>query len=487
MSSASPFPNREKRVSAQRVRFLESLRKEPSSPAKLTLRKGRPFSFPNEEVHRAAWEADPELYALSLVASGVSPVERSRGLFVLLASSWASLSEPVLSPLSTQGDARKTIARVARLLLASMPAEDALTVFLALRRARANHKHTARTIVRYLTEHPCALELVASRRSAVRDALEHALGRRVTSAVVRSALEPGALVPIPYARSSGRARAVLALAFGEPRVRTGIAATLAATSTPKATHEPYFNVLGDGSSRGAVPKTVTATNRGDIAATLVHIYRGGSTAELREAYERFVARAAARLPHLDAKVAILLDASASMRGYGEREHCSIAQSVALVAVLARVCSKPLVFRVGGATSDIADGIPFPSGPTDLASTLIDAASCAPDVIAIVTDGYENSRRGDLAQVAQALPRAMGGVEIPIVVCQSQFTHKDDLHLRSIPSLQEVGFWHEDDLGDVLFALAARMSPHTASTYMRHALEARLSGLEKEALPWTSAP
>jgi hypothetical protein len=108
------------------------------------------------------------------------------------------------------------------------------------------------------------------------------------------------------------------------------------------------------------------------------------------------------------------------------------------------------------------------------------------VIAVVTDGYENREHGDLAAVARALPRA--GVAAPVVVCQTQFTRKDDLALRRpAPALPEVGFWHESDFAEVLFTLASHAPAPAASAFVRRALDARLSDLEKELSPWISAP
>src|SRR5262249_41918041 len=106
--------------------------------------------------------------------------------------------------------------------------------------------------------------------------------------------------------------------------------------------------------------------------------------------------------------------------------------------------------------------------------VLEAAEESPDVIAVVTDGYENVAGGDLADVAAALPRA--GVIAPVVVCQSKFTSKDDLTLRRpAPTLPEVSFWHEDDVEDVLFALAS-YAPH-ARAFRRGALLTRLARLE----------
>ncbi|MEO1378695.1 MAG: VWA domain-containing protein, partial [Cyanobacteria bacterium J06635_10] len=66
--------------------------------------------------------------------------------------------------------------------------------------------------------------------------------------------------------------------------------------------------------------------RGDIAATLVHLYRGGKSDQLMEATEKYVKEAAAKLPHFDGTLALVFDASASTGSYGDT------RSVALRAI-----------------------------------------------------------------------------------------------------------------------------------------------------------
>lgn len=434
--------------------------------------------------HRATWESDPELYALSSIAEGVPVEQRARALFVVLGSSWANLS----------AGARETVSRVARLLLAALPAEDVLTVMLALRRGRANHKHTARAILRWLTEHPQMYELALTRSSALRDLVEHAAGR----SAIRSALERLSSAPsveaieLPHVRDEARAASLLRLVFrralraghdglgARDRVRSlsGVAVD---------THLRYANGLD---AHRDAPKTVTATNRGDIAATLVHLARGGPNAELERALVRYVDAKASELTAFDGSIAIVLDASLSSRGYGERELALFSQSVALTLVLQRVAARVEVVVVGddaagrmfGATS----WLPRPVGVSDLARGLLEAARRDTDVIAIVTDGYENTAAGDLADVARALPTV--NITTPIVVCQSKFTAKDDMTLRRpAPDIAEIGFWHEDDFAEVLLNLTTRTHPAMAATSLRRALEARLTGLTRELEPWTSAP
>ncbi|WP_214316764.1 hypothetical protein [Nonomuraea sediminis] len=185
------------------------------------------------------------------------------------------------------------------------------------------------------------------------------------------------------------------------------------------------------------PAAVTATNRGDIAATLVHRLRGGPAAELDPALAGYVRAATAGLPRLAARVALVLDCSASMRGYGEREWAVLSQAVALRLVLAEVCERLDVIEVGGRED-------APVGATDLALGLLDAAELEPGLVVIVTDGYENTWPGDLARVAASLAGP------PVLLCHAAYSHSDDLALRDpAPGLPSRAFWHEQDFEHLL--------------------------------------
>lgn len=79
-------------------------------------------------LHQSAYQQYPELYALFSLADAVQPWQRVRILFQLLQASRCGIAPEV----------RRTLSRVTDFLLKSLPADHILTVFLALRRVRAN-------------------------------------------------------------------------------------------------------------------------------------------------------------------------------------------------------------------------------------------------------------------------------------------------------------------------------------------------------------
>ncbi|MGP4025738.1 hypothetical protein [Actinomadura sp. 3N407] len=423
----------------------------------LTLPRGGTLRWDDAGLHRAAHTLDAEGYALLGLAPGVRTWQRARVLLQILAATQAGLDEHT----------RAVQARVARVLTLALPPAHVITVLLALRRLRANHKHTTRTALRFVLEHPDADALIAARRPALLDCFEHALGkaaargcaRRIADGDTASDYLRRRLLRFLTDPAAAPAR-VRDLYDAAPRPAAGPAGQRAVPSEP---------VLPLDAARER-PPTVTATNRGDIAATLVHLYRGGPAEDLYAALGRYVGAAAAAFPRFEGTVALVLDASASMRGYGDREWAVLSQAAALRMVLSQVCAGLEVIEVGGDER-------APRGATDLAAGVLDALGTAPDLVAVVSDGYENVFPGDLARVVASLPRA--GVTTPVVFCHALFTGSDDLTLRRpAPALPQRGFWHQDDFAELLPWMFGHCD--AGAPWLRAALHARLDVLDRRA-------
>nr|SBO93807.1 hypothetical protein BN4615_P3321 [Nonomuraea gerenzanensis] len=432
----------------------------------LELSRGGEPGWGDAELHRSARLSDPKGYALLALVPGVLPWQRARVLLEILAASQDGLGEAT----------RATLAKVTRALMFGLPPAYALRALLALRRLRANHKHTTRAIVAFVLEHPDADALIEARRPALVDCLEHALGRSTARTCARLVTASDAAQSATAGEDAQSATASegaqsatagegarLATASEGARPSTGDEAgdaylrrsLLRFTADPATAIARLRKLYGPGTYGAPAPQEppapldqateqppiVTPTNRGDIAATLVHLYQGGPAAELRPALAGYVARATGGLPRLAAHVAVVLDTSRSMRGYGDREWALMSQALALRLVLGKVCERLTVVETGGTAQ-------APAGSADLAVALLDALAAGPDLVVIVTDGYENHLPGDLARVAATLPRA--GVTTPVVLCLAAFTRSDDLTLRHpAPVLPHRPFWHQDDFAGLL--------------------------------------
>jgi hypothetical protein len=416
---------------------LELIEHLQTNAQPLLVRRTGVVVFADEDRHVAAFEADPTGYALLALVPGVLPQQRARVLLRLLEASWTGLPEPT----------RDTLARVVRVLTLGLEGPLVATVLLALRHRRANHKHVTRAAVRLLVEHPGAASLVRTHRAVLASVVEHALGKATARGCVR-ALAGEAVRTDPR-------RALLRFA-PDPALAAVRIQLLYSRSVP--TEFPDAAPPVDLDLLGERPATVTATNRGDLAATLVHRFRGGPSPELDAAIDGYAATAAATVPAFPGSLALVLDASTSMRGYGDREWAVLSQVQALRAVLERRCARLTVTTVEGAT--------------DLATGVLDGLATGPDLVAVVSDGYENRLGGDLARVCATLPRI--GVATPVVFCHSTFGHSDDLTLRRpAPSLPQRAFWHEADFGPLVLWLLAQ-ARHPA---LFDALRERLAAVE----------
>ena len=442
------------------------------------------------DLDAAAYAQDPETFALVALLPGATAARQARVLLALLVGSRAGMSDGV----------RATLGRVTAFVCAALPADVVLTALLAARGARANHKHLTRVALRFVLDHPHAEDMVQARTGAVRDIFEHVLGREVARGCARRIAAGATRDPYlarnlyRWTQSPPRARALVREMYRDmlPPPVSGARATPVSVRVPGAYATFHAGCAEALAPERTYPNTITADNRGDISATLVRLYRGADRGELDAALSTYVARAAAALPRLHATVGLVLDASASMRGHGERAFACISQAVALRIVLERCVDELRVSQVGGAGEP-----PLPGGATDLAMAVLDlveppadtagyrsAPQRKPDVILVITDGHENRDRGDLARVLAAL----GDEAPPVVVCTATFTAKDDLAMRRV--LDEgsdddlIRFWHEDDFGEVLLAAGARVRPDIAVPWLRALLAARLVTLETETMPWT---
>ena len=417
--------------------------------------------------HCDALEREPEVYALESLGPNVQAGQRARAIYHLLRRSRAAFSP----------ETNEMLDRVTDLLLVSTAADDVLTVFLALRRERVNRKSVSRVILRYVLNHPCVEDLAARRRPAVVDCIEHALGRNVARACAK-ALQSDEQKDRVYAerhllrhaRDPQRVGAVVRTLYQKAENRQ------LAQSRPYDSY-PHTSASVQGTEE-KVPKTVTATNRGDIAATLVHLYRGGNNTQLLKAVDEYVERRAAGMPKFDGAVSLVLDLSQSTRGYGAREFCCVSQSLAFRLVLEQCCHQLHVHPVGGSGNP-----PWPSGDTDLAIAVIDALQDEPDLVVIVSDGYENVEGGDLARVLATLDRL--DIKTPVVFCHSMFSGKDALDLRRpAQSLPELHFWHENDFETVLESLFATALGDASASFLRKRLGEKITQREQEVSVWT---
>src|SRR5260370_42095837 len=115
----------------QRAPAKDLLRHLRGDTEPVVLRRAGGLRLRDVATHTVAYGANPEQYALTGLAEGVQPGQQARVLFQILSASRANLAAA----------ARETLERASNVLLRPLAAAQVLTVFLSLRRTRANHKH----------------------------------------------------------------------------------------------------------------------------------------------------------------------------------------------------------------------------------------------------------------------------------------------------------------------------------------------------------
>lgn len=422
----------------------------PDSPY-FVLRSAKRITYPNEDMVRNELKTKPVSMMIALLTEENKDFDCITAAYLLLTDS---------SLVSSRR------AAMTRTLLKMLPTDQVLKVFLALKKNRVNSKFVTRSILRYIWNHPCLNDLAVARPGILRDCLEHALGRNTVRGFVARLLQNDVNQEIIGALTdkmdidSRTVLTVIRIIYQKLSLTGNIAKS---TIKYKSAHLDFRRKI-----LFTTPefKTVTVNTRGDISASLISLYQGSSVSAVWDYMIQAVEKIASRISSTTMHVAMVLDHSTSTRGDGQREFACIAQSVALMMVLDRVCNLT-VFHVGNEWKTIIGShkLPLPAGETDLASAFLDAVESQPDLVIIVSDGYENRMHGDLNFVLKSIPEESAA--IPAVFIHSMFTHKDSLEKRRpTTQLPELYFWHENDFIDICSRLFKNAEPVENDAYLQ---------------------
>jgi hypothetical protein len=447
--------------------------------AAFTLERGverQPFA--SETLFREACAADPLLFGLLALAPEVRPAQQARALYVLLESGRTE-DEPT----------RQLLHRVAKALVLLCGPQQTFAVGLALRRARVNRKLATRTLVWALLAGPEAAAVTRECPRLSRAVLEHAVGRDVARACGKAATDQAYRREnlLRYVESAKHAQAtelmlgLYASADESTDQDEKLASELTIADRTSNDHdernEPFASRLKEAVDQAAdMPKTVTATNRGEISATLYHMLRGGKTDELQRGLSEQIERAASSLAPFRGHIALVLDGSASMASYGSRKWAAWAQSLAFSSVLAKCCDKLSVFGHRLQLEDASE-LPRPSGPSDLALPLCEALRSEPDIVLILTDGYENQHFGDLDRVLAAKERI--GNDTPVLLGLCTFTSFDEVQ-QKLPTSRVpwMRIWHQAQLERLQLELSVMTNSDAGLAALREYMLMQLTRIEQ---------
>lgn len=167
--------------------------------------------------------------------------------------------------------------------------------------------------------------------------------------------------------------------------------------------------------------------------------------ELRQALEGSAARAYRRSPYRLGRVAAILDRSYSSSGTSEKRRRPLAVAMAASYLLRQAASEYQAFWTP-ALAQREDLFATPYGQTDLAGPLIAALRWQPELVVIVSDGYENTPPGAVCQVLRAFrAQVPGGREVSVVHLNPVFDAEDFAPKPLGPEVPTVGIRDAEDL------------------------------------------
>ncbi len=417
-----------------------------------------------ELVHRDLFEVDRDVYTAALMLPGVTDYSRQIGVRRLLQTTRVGGILP----------AEFEVAATTQ-LVRGLPTQRMLKLFGMLRRDRVNNARTRRLILGEILGFD-GLEFWAVKyREKLRVALTHAWGRR-TASILRSVLAKS-----PDDRTEKESQIV----------RQNMARFVCGESIPRVEECVRF-ILGDEAGvtlgrltayrdaksdfdRGAVlpPETMEglrsrfhkdrtsaevleltksqlttgqkiavqrkAKQSGvkvafdpanyDAVRLYVYAFEMGMTDAIRQALRGKAEAAAARLPVRFERVGVLIDAYQSMLGHDTQARRPIATALALRDLLTATADNADVIASDGRTINSYELVQ-PSGDTSLAAGLVQLLKSAPDVVFVLSDGYENAPAGRFGETVAAVRRI--GIQTPI----HQFTPVFAAESQSVRKLSE---------------------------------------------------
>ena len=417
-----------------------------------------------ESVHGELFELDRGVYAVSLMLPGLTDFSRQIGAVRLLRSAQTSDGW-----LTTPQE-----AAILRGLMRALPPQRMLKMFGMLRKNRVNNARTRRLILSTVLGADNLEFWAVKYRRKLETALIHAWGRRSASIMRAVLAKPaddrtdmerkivqrhlGRFVDGNIERVEQCVRFILGdedgltlrrlaayrdakrdLANGRVlpfETLEGLRSRFHRHKTSAEVLELTMSQLTTGQKIGLQRKAQEAdvevefdpTNY-DAVRLYVYAYEMGLTDAIRDELTRKAQTIADRLPVRFEHAAILLDVSASMMGHDTQAMRPISVALAVRDVLSETAERSTIVTSDGRVAPTAELI-APAGDTSLTAGLITLLKREPDVVFVLTDGYENAPAGRFAEVIRAVRRI--GVETPI----HQFSPVFAAETRGVRSLSD---------------------------------------------------
>ncbi len=437
------------------------------------------------QLHSALCEAAPDFY-LHLLADPVAEISHKRTV----------LANLVCMPAARHIDRQRILE-----LLHTLPAAEVLSIIEELYLDRVNRRRARALGLAFLLGHAHFPELAATRRQRLVRLLKHFLGERTWSSVGRFLANPTpegekflSRVLLHYAervdvQRVAAAREALCFLASVPFTPSNsyLARSLAARQNLEQGETlPRETLFG---LRGTFHKDIPASKVRYLSAVasesarkdgpLSTLYKqmlfDGPTEKQSQELSDRLAQAVESLPVIEGHLAIVLDLSGSSASSGERAQHPSALGLALTRIIQQRVRETSLHQVGGSTLLAENAIPFPQGTTDVAKAILDAARQNPQAILVITDGYENVRQGDAAEVVRGMQQL--GLHIPVYQIVPVFAAAEDLSQRRLGGkIQLLPVEHEEGVRELLGRVVLTSFGETLSlaetALMQHLLFAR---------------
>jgi hypothetical protein len=378
--------------------------------------------------------------------------------------------------------------------LAALPVQRVYRIFAALQARRVNNRRTRAVIRAYITRRDNIVFDAVKYRKRVRSAAAHAhiaIASEVASFLFRGWKQQTFKTELleQYRQAHYSKKAVYQLPY---TVAEGLAAKhqiprdefLSRIATRMSANE---KLRAMNATRAAGVDLDIDLGRAGITRLAIYIAslppraREERSVELEDALNRSAARAMRHAPKSLGRVCAILDRSYSSSGSSEKRRRPYALALAVSHLLRHASQEYRGYWTPslGVASEIASD---PRGQTDIARPLIAALRCQPDLIVIVSDGYENAPPGATTQVVHALRKLVpGGTQPSIVHLNPVFDSQTFAPKALGPDLPTVGIRNAEDILTMLgFArFAAGATPlHELEDYLETRMTSLLSSAAK---------
>lgn len=402
-------------------------------------------------IHKDLFEIDRGIYGLSLLLPGVTDRTRQSGLANLLGAEGSDGS--VLS----QEQESMIVSR----LTGDLPPPRMLKMFEQFREKKINNSRTRKLILRSILKSPKAAFWAVKYRRKIGSALVHAWGQRMSGAIksivrkptiTRTNKEEAILHDNVFRfceigegcafKNTTEAEEVVGFVLGASwdfnssllkAYQSARNDLEAGKKLPVEVLEGFRGRFHKGTSREKllelVKKDLTKDQKlnmqrqlkkadvkvdvdpKDYDSVRLYIYamEMGMTREFRKALDQKAKKSAQGMPVRYKKAGIVVDASSSMMGDRTQKNKPLAITLATRDMLEAASDKSVVRYAGGKDAEL--GMVYPCGDTSLSSSLVEVLKEGPEIVFILSDGYENAPAGRLAEVI-GLVRKLG-IKTPI--------------------------------------------------------------------------